>query len=97
MLRVALDGPRRGVLLGADFLPLPARPMVDLVINPQASRSAIRSNLAQRLSREDPNAIVRIHHQGDWTAEAGNALSAAILRSLGPSTMNISLARACQR
>jgi DNA repair exonuclease SbcCD nuclease subunit len=93
VLRLGLSGSIEGKFLDADFVALPARAMVDLVIDSMASRTDIRVNLGHRISTIDPNAIVRIHYEGDWTTEVGSALSADSLRKLAPATMNISLAR----
>ena len=93
MLRIALSGPDRGKLLDAHFEALPARPMVDLVLDSATQHGAISDCLGRRLSALDPNAIVRVHYDGAWTRPAGAALSAASLRAIAPMTMNISLAR----
>ena len=91
ILRLGLWDTRKGELLDANFVPLPARPMVDLVLDSMASQTAIRTDLGQRLAAVDPNAIVRFHYEGDWTTEIGSTLSADSLRALTLSTMNISL------
>ena len=95
LLSVGLTGSDRGRLRHLDFVPLPARPMVDLVMaeSSHARAAAIRADLRRRLLALDPHAIVRLHYRGPWSADAGAALSAASLRALAPATMNISLAR----
>ncbi len=88
IVRIGLSGR----FLDSNFVTLPARPMVDLVVDSMRSTTEIRDSLGRRLGAVDPNAIVRIHYEGDWTTEIGSALSADSLRALAPATMNISLA-----
>ncbi len=92
IVRIGLSGSCKDKFLDSNFVTLPARPMVDLVVDSMRSTTEIRANLGRRLGAVDPNAIVRIHYEGDWTTEIGSALSADSLRALAPATMNISLA-----
>ena len=76
------------------FQPLPARPMVSLVLEPPApDRAALVSLLASRLRQLDPDSIVRLQLRGPSAAASQRVLSAACLRDLAPATMNIDLAR----
>ncbi len=70
------------------FVPLPARPMVELSISSQANRTG----LAKRLARLDPHSIVRIRADRpiEW-------LRAETLRRLAPATMNIEIRPQPQR
>jgi exonuclease SbcD len=74
------------------FQPLPARPMVTLVLEPPAAgRDALLELLASRLRELDPESVVRIRFRGP-AAAALQSLSAACLRDLAPPTMNVELA-----
>ena len=77
------------------FEPLPARPMVSLVLEPPASgRGALTGQLASRLREMDPDSIVRVQICGPNAADALQSLSAASLRDLAPPTMNVTVAQA---
>ncbi len=75
------------------FEPLPARPMVSLVLDPAAPMVLI-DQLASRLRRLDPDSVVRVQLNGPDAADALQSLSAACLRDLAPPTMNVALAPA---
>jgi DNA repair exonuclease SbcCD nuclease subunit len=75
------------------FVPLPARPMVDLVLDlNQMGDEPLEEHLKKRIQALDPNAVVRVQVRGDETGEVREVLSAPYLRSLAPESMNISLA-----
>ena len=75
------------------FVPLPARPMVDLVLDlDKMGGESLAEHLRKRIQVLDPDAIVRVQVRGDGSGEAQQALSAAFLRTLAPPSMNISLA-----
>jgi exonuclease SbcD len=75
------------------FRPLPARPMVSLVFEPRSPhREALVRHLASRLEALDPDSVVRVQLHGPHAEQARSFLSAADLRDLAPSSMNISLA-----
>lgn len=76
----------------ASFVPLPARPMVVLKSKAPSPDFAgwiqwARSALAQL----DPESVVRIDLPADMPVEATNPLSAALVRSLAPATMNVTI------
>jgi DNA repair exonuclease SbcCD nuclease subunit len=92
ILTIGLAGPDRGVLLEVSFVPLPARPMVSLVVEPtDTDINALRAHLTGRLRELDPDSVVHVVLQGAKTEEARQILSAALLRELAPPTMNIHL------
>ena len=75
-----------------EFVPLPARPMVDLGIKVQGlSIGELSKRLRSRLGQLDPESIVRIQVEGPLPVEAESWLSAAFVRSLAPASMNVSL------
>ena len=77
------------------FEPLPARPMVSLVIEPPSpDRHALAAQLAFQLRELDPDSVVRVQLCGPSAADALHSLSAACLRDLAPPTMNVALAPA---
>ncbi len=84
--------------VGVSFEPLPARPMVSLVLDPPAAdRRTIAGLLASRLSLLDPDSVVRVQLRGPYAAASLQSLNAALLRELAPPTMNIAVAPASFR
>jgi DNA repair exonuclease SbcCD nuclease subunit len=93
VLTIGLSGRDKGVLLEASFVPLPARPMVSLIVEPAAADiGRLRAHLAGELRQLDPDSVVRLGLRGPQAEGARQVLSAALLRELAPPTMNISLA-----
>jgi DNA repair exonuclease SbcCD nuclease subunit len=75
------------------FVPLPARPMVRLVLRPgDVSGESIDQYLRNRLATLDRDAVVSVKLDGSETWINQLNLSAQVLRELAPSSMNISLA-----
>jgi DNA repair exonuclease SbcCD nuclease subunit len=85
---------RRWVL---EWSPLPARDMIDVRVGPSPGRETLEAELQNHLHRVPSDAVVRVHLRGGWSRGAEMALSAANLRRLAPSTMNISLHRPASR
>lgn len=82
----------RGELLNAAFVPLPARPMDSFVLQADAfSADALRAHLRHRLAELHSDAVVRIQLQGNLSPEVQQVLSAASLRSLAPTGMNVTV------
>jgi len=80
------------------FDPLPARPMVSLVLEPDArGRGTLECQLAARLGTLDPDSVVRVQLHGPNADDALQSLSAAHLRDLAPPTMNVAFALASSR
>ncbi len=93
ILTIGLGGQDRNRLLDVSFVPLPARPMVSLTLEPHnGDREPLLELVARRLKAIQPDAVVRIQIRGPHAAAARQALGAATLRELAPSTMNVSLA-----
>jgi DNA repair exonuclease SbcCD nuclease subunit len=96
-----------GPELQVAFVPLPARPMVELTFEPHdpppgatvsEGRDSLLAQLRAELAALDPDSIVRIRLCGPpGTADVGHAgaareiLTAACLRELAPPTMNVEL------
>lgn len=81
-----------GRLVGVQFVPLPARPMVSFVLPEEWQRSgALAVHLVHRLQEIDPEAVVRIQVQAQASSETLRVLSAASLRALAPPTMNVTV------
>ena len=77
----------------AQFVPLPARPMEVLTCVPDsADPNLLFARLEKQLSALHPDAVVRVELQGAHAAAARAVLSAARLRQLAPSSMNVELA-----
>jgi exonuclease SbcD len=93
ILWVGLSGPYRGQLTEVSFVPLPARPMVDLVIEPEGlNGETLEAHLRTQLLALDREAIVRIILDGPAPRAIRERLSTAYVRALAPPSMNVSLA-----
>ena len=80
-----------GRLGDLEWVSLPARPMVDVVLEPATEGATIEAELRLRLSELEVDAVVRVHFSGPWTNEAQRVLNAANLRRLAAPSMNVSL------
>jgi DNA repair exonuclease SbcCD nuclease subunit len=93
IVQVAGSGASGGELVDIDFMPLPARPMVNLVIKPEGMDEAKMSgHLRKRFSELDPDSVVRVQVEGDVPDSCRKVLSAPYLRNLAPPSMNVSMA-----
>jgi exonuclease SbcD len=93
ILSVGLAGTQQGHPVGVSFVPLPARPMVSLLIEPgETGQESLTDHLRRQLAALDPDSVVRVQLRGPYAARAREALSAAQLRELAPPSMNVSLA-----
>ena len=91
---VTLQPPGSDAPLQVAFEPLPARPMVSLILEPSTpDRGTVVNLLASHLRALDPNSVVRVQFRGPNADASLNVLSAACLRRLAPPTMNVDLAR----
>ncbi len=94
MTRFTASGRDGGQLAQVSFVPLPARPMVELIVEPEGlSAGSLTRHVRERLSALDPEAVVRVQVRGSGSQEARELLTAARLRALAPPTMNIHLAQ----
>lgn len=76
-----------------EFVPLPARPMRVLVLEPvRPNPEALASLVQQELAALESDAVVRLQLSGTHAAAARAFLSAATLRRLAPPAMNVELA-----
>ncbi len=92
LIDVSPDGSPRGEWLDVQFVPLPTRPMVRMILEPEErSVEEILSSLEKRLKELETDAIVRIHLQGSMSNELAEILTAETLRKVAPSSMNVSL------
>jgi DNA repair exonuclease SbcCD nuclease subunit len=93
LLSVDPDGSSGGRLADLSFVRLPARPMVDLVVELDGlTGESLTQQLLARFASLDPEAVVRVRVQGSISADLRAALSAPSLRAIAPPTMNVSLA-----
>jgi DNA repair exonuclease SbcCD nuclease subunit len=93
VLRLRPGDQGAGTLTDLGFVPLPARPMLEVQIGLDShTPESLVHYLRQALAQLDPDAVVRVRLEGqtDWDARA--FVTAARLRSLAPATMNVSLA-----
>ena len=76
----------------ANFLELPARPMVDIDIDPHIPPAGLGAYLRGRIADLDKNAIVRLRCAGGLEGSVRAELTASSLRSVFPRSMNVQLA-----
>lgn len=85
-------GDHGGRLESWTFHQLPARPMVDVDLDPTGlSQPQLTARLKRLLAGVDPDAVVRLRLAGVPEGEAGEALRAAAVRDLAPPTMTITV------
>lgn len=85
------SGPGRRPL-AFHFVPLPARPMHDLVLGPGLDDPGeARAFLKSRLALLDPDSVVRLRWADGVPFEARSAVTGALLREVTPTTMNLTL------
>jgi DNA repair exonuclease SbcCD nuclease subunit len=86
------DGGNNDPQIDVQFIPLPARPMIMIDLKVQGLMAeSLTNKLRARLKSLDPEAVVRIRVRGQISEETGPILTAAFLRKLAPSTMNVSV------
>ena len=86
--------PPPGRLAALEFLPLPTRPMVPLTVNTNGlDEAGLLAHVRARLAALDPRSVVLLDPRGAGAAAARSLLTAAVLRSLAPPDMDISLTR----
>ncbi len=74
------------------FHQLPARPMVDVDLDPAGlARQQLVARLERLLAGVDPDAVVRLRLAGVAEGEAGEVLRAAAVRDLAPATMTVTV------
>jgi exonuclease SbcD len=77
-----------GRLAASRFVPLPARPLIDLVVPVTGlGRRALADRLRADLRRQPPRAVVRLLLEGVLDLDAAHALRAAALREVTPPEM----------
>ena len=87
----AEGGSEVGWLSDIEWVSLPARPMVDVVLDSECGSGTLEVELQSQLSALPSDAVVRVHFTGLWTNEAQRVLTAVNLRRLASPTMNVSL------
>ena len=93
ILGIGMSGRQRGRPVDISFVPLPARPMVSLMIEPgRIGQESISEHLRWQLAALDPDSVVRVQLRGPDSERVREALSAAQLRELAPPSMNVSIA-----
>jgi DNA repair exonuclease SbcCD nuclease subunit len=98
LLELTAGGTPGGRLAGWRFQELPSRPMLVADLRPRgADRAEIEAQMLAVIQRAPPDAILRFTVHGELTGGAGEAVSAANLRSLAPPTMNVSVRYAGER
>lgn len=84
-----VPAPLRRPLTSA-FVPLPSRPMHDIVLGPgMIDARQARAFVTDRLSRLEPDSIIRLRWTDEVPFAARKAVTAALLREVAPPTMNV--------
>ncbi|MBT3273378.1 MAG: DNA repair exonuclease [Spirochaetales bacterium] len=92
ILEIRRDEQSNRPLLGHQFIPLPARPMVSFDIHAaELSPENLKDRIGGLLSSQDEHSVVRICIRGELDPETKSTLTAEMLRSLAPPTMNVDL------
>jgi DNA repair exonuclease SbcCD nuclease subunit len=92
LLKVAPDARPSEKPVDVMFIPLPTRPMEVLTIDEGCeSVAALDRCVRRKLNQLDSNAVVRIQVPDSMPLEMSKVLNAKYLRTLAPSTMNISV------
>jgi exonuclease SbcD len=92
LLTLDMEAPHKDGLLRVSFQPLPVRPMVSLVLDPDnPDPGALRNRLVEELKLLDPDAVVRVQFRGPYAEQVSRTLSASDLRQVAPPTMNVDL------
>ncbi len=93
LIEVSPDGSSKGNLIDVQFVPLPTRPMVRVVLEGEGSSTEeIMAALRERILGLDPNSIVRVHLEGTISEEAVQVFTAENLRRIAPPGMNVLVA-----
>ena len=71
-----------------EYIELPARPMVDLIIEQSVNSKGLRDYLSQLIAEMDPNSIVRLRCEAGLDPQVKSQISAKLLREILPETMN---------
>lgn len=75
------------------FIPLPVRPMISLMIEPdKTGQESLLEHLRKQLAALEPDSVVSVHFCGAGSARVREALRAAKLREIAPPSMNVSIA-----
>jgi DNA repair protein SbcD/Mre11 len=92
ILEIRMDEQLHRPLLSHQFIPLPARPMISFDVHAsELDPSNVKERIGGLLSALDKNSVVRICIRGEMSPRARASLTAEMLRSLAPPTMNVSL------
>jgi DNA repair exonuclease SbcCD nuclease subunit len=90
---IKLDPSTEGLNQTIEFHQLPSRPMIKIEIPTQDQTVAqIQTLIHDRLAELDPDAITRLYLTGPKAEAIAPSLTAAVLRGLAPTSMNVSLA-----
>ena len=92
ILEMRVDAGSRAPRLSHQFIPLPARPMVSFDIHAsELTETNAKPRLRGLLESQDNNSVVRIAIRGKVSASVAKLLTAELLRSMAPDTMNVDL------
>lgn len=71
-----------------NFIKLPTRPMVDLILDNNVDKSNLKSYILAEISKFNPNAIVRIKFDKSVNDSVSTMLTSQFLRDIFPASMN---------
>ena len=90
-IELAPDEAGRWRARAIDFLELPTRPMVDLLIGPRGDSFRLQDHLRRQVEGLDVNSIVRLRCTTEPDQSILARLTAPVLRSVFPKSMNVQL------
>lgn len=85
-------GSREEKRLRTEFVPLPARPMEDLLIEDDVTPEDLPGSLRAGFAALDPEAVVRVRCAKAIPPDTRRALTGRLLRETAPATMSVELA-----
>ena len=92
ILEIRVDQTSPRPVLSHQFIPLPARPMVSFDIrSDELTEENLKDRIGGLLSNQDKDSVVRISIRGELSDPVRRMLTAELLRSLAPATMNVNL------
>jgi exonuclease SbcD len=92
LVELAPDGSKKGQLMSVQFVPLPVRPMMTLVLETEGKTiDELKLFLKSKFAEFDADAVVRIQIRGAVSEALSQVIKAEYLRALAPSSMNVSI------
>ncbi|MFC2082261.1 hypothetical protein ACFLQT_00870, partial [Bacteroidota bacterium] len=92
ILRLTKDIKNRTTIFESEFIPIYARPMIDIFINlNDFSSDNLQNYIKDRLRELKRDSVVRIKVEGELDSGKLRSITAKFLRDIAPRTMNVEL------